>query len=110
MTISTDEKGGMLHMMVATHGPETCPASVPEVREKALPEFQKLDEVAKKLGVAVQGGWTNMPAHAIYIVVDAPNAHIANQMAMELHLMDWNTVTVQPVITLQEAIGTAQQR
>lgn len=71
----------MLRMMVATHGLETCPASVPEVRDKVLPELQKLDEVAKKLGVAVQGGWTNMPAHAIYIVVDAPNAHVTNQMA-----------------------------
>lgn len=101
----------MLHMMVATHGPETCPASVPEeVRNKVLSELQKLEEVANKLGVTVQGGWANMPAHAIYIVVDAPNAHVTNQMAMELHLMDWNTVNVQPVITLQEAIGTAQQR
>ena len=60
----------MLHLMVATHGPETCPASVPEIREKLLPEIQKLDEVSKKLGVAVQGGWANMPAHAI----DLPQA------------------------------------
>lgn len=101
----------MLHMMVATHGPETCPASMSEeVRNKVLSEFKKIDEVANKLGVTVQGSWANMPAHAIYIVVDAPNAHVVNKMAIELQLMEWSTINVQPVIPLQEAIGIAQQR
>ncbi len=26
----------MLHMVVARHGPETCPAAVPELREMAM--------------------------------------------------------------------------
>ena len=67
-----------------------------------------MDEAAGALGITVQEGWTNMPAHAIYVLVDAPNAHLVNQMAMELRLMDWNTAVVNPVVTLQEAATTAQ--
>ena len=68
-----------------------------------------MDEAAGALGITVQGSWTNMPAHPIYALVDAPNTHVVNQMAMELRLMDWNTLVVNPIVTLQEAATTAQQ-
>jgi hypothetical protein len=93
----------MLHMLTAIHGPETCAMVIPEIREKSLTAFKRRDEVAKKLGITFQGAWTNMPNHTMYFLVDAPNAHVVNQMAMELHLMDWNTVTVSPLLTLEES-------
>jgi len=46
-----------------------------------------MDEAAGALGITVQGGWTNMPAHAIYVLVDAPNAHV---MRSPLHLGEEN--------------------
>ncbi len=98
----------MLHMMVATHGPDTCAAVVPKAQEMAKAGFQQIDEAAKKLGITIQGTWTNMPAHIVYILVDAPNAHVINQLSRDIHLMDWNTVVVNPVITLQEAMGSLQ--
>ena len=100
----------MLHMAVATHSPETCAAVVPEWRDKALSAFQRMGEVTKALGITAQGTWTNMPGHTIYFLLDAPNAHVVNQMFMELHLMDWNTVVVNPVTTLQQAIERVQQQ
>jgi len=100
----------MLHMVVGTHGPDTCAAVVPEVRDKALSALKRMDEVAKRLGITVQGSWTNMPGHTLYFVVDAPNAHVVNQMTVELQLMDWNTVVVNPIITMQEAMARLQQR
>jgi muconolactone delta-isomerase len=63
-----------------------------------------MDEVTKVLDITVQGAWTNMPGHTIYFLVDAPNAHVVNQMLAELHIMDWNTVVVNPVVTLEEAL------
>ncbi len=98
----------MLHMVVATHGPDTCAAVVPEVAEMAKTGFGQMDEVAKKLGIVVQGTWTNMPAHTLYILVDAPNAHVVSQLFRDIHLMDWNTVVVNPVLALQEAMGSLQ--
>jgi hypothetical protein len=45
----------MLHMVVATHGPDTCAAVVPEVTEMAKAGFQQIGTIAKKLGITVQG-------------------------------------------------------
>jgi muconolactone delta-isomerase len=100
----------MLHVVVATHSPDTCAAVVPEVRDKAMSSMKRRDEVAKKLGITLQGAWTNMPGHITYLVCDAPNAHVVNQMAAELKLMDWNTVVVTPVITLDDAMTRLQQQ
>jgi hypothetical protein len=98
----------MLHMVVATHGPDTCAAVVPEVTEMAKAGFQQIGEAAKKLGITVQGIWTNMSAHTLYILVDAPNAHVVGQLSRDIHLMDWNTVVVNPVVPLQEAMDSLQ--
>jgi len=100
----------MLHMLVATHGADTCAYAVPALRDKALSALKRRDEVVKKLGITIQGAWTNMPGHTIYMICDAPNAHVVNQMAMELQFMDWNTVVVTPVITLDEVQKVLQQR
>lgn len=100
----------MLHMIVAKHGPDVCPASVPATREKYMPHMAQLPAISSKLGINVQGSWVDMPAHASYMVVDAPNAHVVSQMAMELHLMDWNTVEISPVITMDEAAQRAGAR
>ncbi len=98
----------MLHMVVATHGPDTCAAVVPEVTKMAKVGFQQIGKAAKKLGITVQGTWTNMPAHTIYILVDAPNAHVVSQLFRDIHLMNWNTVVVNPVVILQEAMDSLQ--
>jgi hypothetical protein len=100
----------MLHMLVARHGPQTCPAAVPEFNDKALFALKERDKVAKKLGISIEGAWANMPAHILYYVCDAPNAHVVNQLAVELKLMDWSTVTVSPVITFGEVKARLQKR
>ena len=97
----------MLHMVVATHGPDTCAAHVPEVAEIARAGFGKIGEASKKLGITIQGAWSDMPGHVMYFLMDAPNAHVINQLSRDIHLMDWNTVVVNPVVTLPEAIGVA---
>jgi hypothetical protein len=95
-------------MVVATHGPDTCAAVVPEVTEMAKAGFQQIGEAAKKLGITVQGVWTNMSAHTLYFLVDAPNAHVVGQLSKDIHLMDWNTVVVNPIVPLQEAMDSLQ--
>jgi hypothetical protein len=95
----------MLHMIVATHGPETCPASRADVREKYFGEVGRMHEIAASHQVTIEGGWSNMPGHAFFVVVDAPNAHAVNAFVVEMRLMDWSTVDVQPVVALEEAIA-----
>tara|TARA_Y100000310_G_C20270899_1_gene617962 strand:+ start:237 stop:377 length:141 start_codon:yes stop_codon:yes gene_type:complete len=45
----------MLYMVVATHGPETCPGANEEVRQKALGMGPRMEDVAKAHGVTLQG-------------------------------------------------------
>jgi hypothetical protein len=91
-------------MIVATHGPDTCPMNDAALAKKVLAASQRIPAVSKKLGVTVQGSWTNMPGHITFMLVDASNAHVLNEMAIELQLMNWNTVVMYPVTTLQEAL------
>lgn len=94
----------MLHMMIATHGPETCPGAHDEVKEKAIAGIDALTAGAG--GVTLMGGWANRPAHALTFVVDAPNAHVVHDLATEIGLAEWSTVSVQPVIDIGELRDT----
>ena len=100
----------MLHMIVATHGPDTCPGSHPEIMDKVQDTVNRMDEVGGKYGATTQGAWVNPPGHVSFVLVDAPNAHELSAMVMELGLPEWNTVTIHPVMTLQEAMAMAQER
>jgi hypothetical protein len=57
-------------------------------------------------------GWISLSllAHAIFTLVDAPKPEVLGQMAMELHLMDWNTSIVHSVMPMQEAMSLVQQQ
>ena len=100
----------MLHMAVVTHGPDTCPIGSPEATEKAMAALGQMGEVAGKLGITMQGSWTNMPAHTLWFMLDAPNAHVVNQLMIELKLQEWNTIMVHPVSTLREAVEEIKSR
>lgn len=100
----------MLYMIVSTHTPDTCPIVNPASMEKMVSANQRMGDVAKALGVTVQGTWTDMPAHTIFMLLDAPKPEVLGQMAMELHLMDWNTSIMHPVVTMQESMARVQPR
>jgi L-rhamnose mutarotase len=97
-------------MVTVIHGPETCAVNVPENMQKYLSADKELPAAAKKLGITVQGIWLNAPGHTFFFLIDAPNAHVINQLMSELHFMDWNTVMIHPVITEQEAMARLAQR
>jgi hypothetical protein len=99
----------MLYMVIATHTPDNCPMTNKVSMEKMVSGTKNMDKVAKALGITIQGSWTDMPAHTIYMLIEAPKAEALGQMAMELHLIDWNTSVAHPVITMQEALSRAQQ-
>ena len=100
----------MLHMVVATHGPETCALLVHEIGDKALTALERMDEVAKGHGANMEGGWSDMSGHTIYMVIDAPNAHIVNQMMMELQFTEWNKVAIHPVVAMRDIAPAVRKR
>ena len=97
----------MLHLAVIAHGPDTCAAVEEELKEIAETGLRGLPEKAGELGATVEGGWVDMPAHRMWLLVDAPNAHVVSQLTVDQKIFHWNTVTIHPVITLEEARGRA---
>ncbi len=92
----------MLYMVVSTHEPEICPMTDPKAADKMRYAMDHLNDVTKKLNIKMNGSWVDAPAHIIYMLVDANNAHDISRMAIELHLMEWNRVFIYPVLTMAE--------
>ena len=97
----------MLHMVEIHHGPETCSMGHPELQGKVQTLRTNMDKVLSAHGAKMQGGWTDMPNHTVYMLVDADSGHVVNDVLRELELMTWNTCTVHPVVTLQESMAIA---
>jgi muconolactone delta-isomerase len=98
----------MLHMVVMTHGPDTCAAAHPAQGEMARNARAKMDETSKKHQVTVHGAWVDPPGHVFYILADAPNAHAINNVMTDLQFFLWNTVDIHPIVTLDEAMPLAK--
>ena len=98
----------MLHMVVLTHGPDTCAAAHKEYGDMVREAMAHKDEASKKHGATIQGGWVDAPAHLFYLLVDAPNAHTVNSLMAELKFFLWNTVDIHPIVTLEEAMKLAK--
>jgi|SRR3972149_7855655 len=92
----------MLYMVVSRHGPEICPMANPKAAEKMRYAIEHMNDVTKKLNIKVSGNWVDVPAHIIYMLVDANNAHDISQMVIELRIMEWNTVVINPVLPMAE--------
>ena len=97
----------MLHMVVFSHGPDTCPAVHPDLGDKARNGMAQMEEVSKKHEVKVEGFWGDPPGHTFYLLADAPNAHAVNDVMVELELFHWNTVDIRPVKTMEEVMPLA---
>ena len=94
----------MLHMIIATHNPENCGLFSPTIRGKVHSMLGKTGAIEKKHGVTIQHIWANIPAHVTYFLMDGPSAHVINDALIDLGIIEYNTVDVHPVITLDEAL------
>ena len=101
---------GMLHMVVITHGPDTCAAVHPDIGDKARNAFGQMEGTSKRHQVSVQETWVDAPGHVFYLMADAPNAHAINDLMIELELFHWNTIDVHAVRTMDETLSLAASR
>jgi hypothetical protein len=95
-------------MIVMSHGPDTCAAAHPEAGEMARNAMDQMQDVSKKHQVDFKGGWVYGPGHVMYIVAEAPSAHAISNFVAELRFFFWNTVDIQPIVTLEEALKMAK--
>ena len=95
----------MLYLMSLTHSPDKCPGVAVEIRDRVRVMASTMTEVLQTHGCTFQGGWVSKGAHQTFIIIDGPHAHAVDDAAVDLGLAVWNTSTIYPVITLEEAVG-----
>ncbi len=95
----------MLYLASLNHSPDKCPGVALEIRDRVVRMASTMTEVLRSHDCTFQGGWVSKSAHLTFIVIDAPNAHAVDGAMVDLGLAVWNTATIYPVITLEEAVG-----
>ncbi len=93
----------MLHMIVNTHNPESCAfRSVEDGAALAGPFDRFTEKVAESHQISIQGSWVNRPAHEIYVLVNAPNAHVIEEALLEAGLVGRTHSKVVSVVPTQD--------
>ncbi|PKB71462.1 MAG: hypothetical protein BZY87_05285 [SAR202 cluster bacterium Io17-Chloro-G6] len=99
----------MLYLMSLNHSPDKCPGVTDEIRDRVVRSASTMTQVLQTHGCTYQGGWVSKSAHLTFILVDGPNAHSVDDAAVDLGLALWNTATIYPVITFEDAVIGLQQ-
>jgi hypothetical protein len=94
----------MLHMVVNTHGAETCAFRSDENREPMIGAFRALSAAATAHGGKMEGAWVNLSAHTAFLLIDAPNGHVVDEIIREAGLIGHTTTNIFAVNVLAEAI------
>ena len=95
----------MLYLTSLSHDPEKCPGVALEIRDRVVTMAANMTDVLQSHGCTWQGGWVSKSAHMTFLVIDAPNGHALDDAIVDMGLAVWNTATIYPVITLEEAVG-----
>ena len=92
----------MLHMVVSTHNPESCAFRGQEEGRILSGAFDRLDEQAIEQGASVKGSWVNRGAHEIFVLVDAPNAHVIEEALLGAGLIGRTHSRVLSVVATED--------
>lgn len=93
----------MLYLVELNHSPQQCPGVALEIRDRVLRAAETWERVMESHGCSYQAGWVGKSSHVTFLVIDAPGAHAVDDAMVDLGLAVWNTTTMYPVITLEEA-------
>ena len=93
----------MLYMVELNHSPQQCPGVALEIRDRVLRMSDTMDQVMQRHGCTFQGGWVGKSSHVTFVLIDAPGAHAVDDAMVDLGLAVWNTSSIYPVITIQDA-------
>ena len=100
----------MKHMIVNTHNAESCGFRSEEDGTAIGGALEGLGKTAPDLGVTIEHFWINRAAHAFFIVVDAPNAHVIDEVVLKSGLLGRTHTEIFPVMTMEEVREAAQRQ
>ncbi len=70
----------MLHMIVNTHHAESCPFRGQDHADALTSGLESLEGAAEDRGARVAGAWVNGAGHTAFFLVDAPHAHVIDEI------------------------------
>lgn len=95
----------MLHMIVNTHNPESCSFRSEEHGEVLIGAFEKfIAAVDERDDLDLRGAWVNNACHQVFALVDAPDAHVFDEVMIETGLIGRTRTRVLAVMTADEAL------
>jgi hypothetical protein len=101
----------MLHMVVNSHNPESCAFRGQDEGRILSEAFDRLDELAAKQGAIVKGSWVNRGAHEIFVLVDAPNAHVIEEALLGAGLVGRTHSRVLSVVSTEDVdVDTGEEQ
>jgi hypothetical protein len=87
------------------HSSDQCPATNTAVRERATKGMPELPRLAQKLGMRFIAGPLVLSAeHESIAVVEADRVETVNEFVLQSGLMQWNSVRISPVKSVEEAM------
>ena len=101
----------MLHMVVNTHNPESCAFRGQDEGRVLSDAFDRLDEQAAEHGAMVKASWVNRGAHEIFMLVDAPNAHVIEEALLGAGLVGRTHSRVLSVVATEDVeVDTGEEQ
>ena len=95
-----------LHMLVNTHTAESCGFRSDENREVLVGGIRGIADVAKQHGAIVVGSWINRAAHKFFVLIEAENAHVIDQIVVDCGWISHTDSNVYAVTDAETAAGS----
>jgi hypothetical protein len=92
----------MKHMVVNTHNAESCGFRSEEDGKAIGGALEAFGKSGAEFGLTVDEFWINRSAHAFFILVDAPNAHVIDEALLKAGLVARTHTEIFPVLTMEE--------
>lgn len=97
----------MFFLTTARHTPESCPQHNEGARNVYNQFYAKLNELMRKNGIKMVGGWVSLPEHLIVFVFDVQDPAAMINFMSEPEMVAWASYQVlknRPVRMFDEAM------
>ena len=100
----------MKHMVINTHNAESCAFRSEEDGKILGGAIEAFGKSGAEFGVRVDGFWINRSAHAFFILVESPNAHVIDEALLKAGVVGRTHTEIFPVLTMEEVRDAAQRQ
>ncbi|HEX8099972.1 MAG TPA: hypothetical protein VF660_07200 [Actinomycetota bacterium] len=100
----------MLHMVVNTHNPESCAFRGEEEERLLRGPIDQMRDSAGQNGLTFTGWWVNRASHEIFMLIDAPSAHVIEEALLSAGMIGRTHSRILPVIPVDLAEDQAARR